>query len=104
MLPSSKGAQIKSRIEENNLLSSFPAHSMPILPLKPSKIPTATKPFESQKSFNQLKQKTTAETISETKRMLSNGKFFFNQHKISSTNTVEEKIQKKNLFQLTFYV
>lgn len=72
MLPNTKRHQ---KSHQNDVVRLEPSISMPSLTSKPQ-IPL-TKPFDIRHSSWHLKQKTAAETIRETKRMLSNGAYLF---------------------------
>lgn len=66
-----KPRQKSNQKDVNNLVPSI---SMPSLATKPQQLSVAIKsPFDMQHNSWQMKHKTAAETISETRRMLSNG-------------------------------
>lgn len=71
MYPPPKQRQQKSNQKDvNNLVPSI---SMPSLASKPQLSVAIKSPFDMQRNSWQMKHKTAAETISETRRMLSNG-------------------------------
>lgn len=72
MLPNTKQ---KQKSHQNDVVRLEPSISMPSLASKPHL--SVTKNFDMRRSNWNLKQKTTAETISETRRMLSNGAYLF---------------------------
>lgn len=71
MLPNSRQ---KLKSDQNDVVPRLSSISMPSLVSKPqpSFIP---KSFEMRRNNSLMRQKITAETISETRRMLSNGEF-----------------------------
>ncbi|XP_031626541.1 armadillo repeat-containing protein 2 isoform X2 [Contarinia nasturtii] len=68
MLPNTKQ---KLKSDQNDVVSALSALSMPSLASKPQQ--PITRSLEMHRSNSLVRYKTTAETISETKRMLSNG-------------------------------
>lgn len=71
MLPSSRQ---KFKTDPNDVVSSLSALSMPSLTSKPQ-LPMTKSSMETRRNSSLMRHKTPAETISETKRMLSNGAY-----------------------------
>lgn len=73
MQSTQRNSQNKSKIELNASNPSHPKHSTTMATTKQPTKPPPLKITETRNPYDAIKQKATAESISETKRMLSNG-------------------------------